>query len=224
MRSMCGRYSLAVPGDIVAELFALVGSPEISPRWNIAPTQSVGVIRAAPDGARHLSPLRWGLVPTWAKDAKIGNRMINARSETAASKPSFRNALRRRRCIVPADGFYEWRRTVDGKVPTRIQRRDGTPMALAGLWERWSRGPEPLETFTILTTTPNHLLRPIHDRMPVILAPDDWQRWLDPDQQDARVVEPLMIPYPDGELEAFAVSTRVNSPRHDDPECAAPVA
>ncbi len=220
---MCGRYSLAVPADVVAELFGLLEVPDLSPRWNVAPTQDALVVRTT-DAGRAGALLRWGLVPAWAKDASIGNRMINARSETVAEKPSFRSALRRRRCLVPADGFYEWRKTADGKVPTRIRRRDGRPFAFAGLWERWTRGEgAPLETFTILTTLPNHLLRPIHDRMPVILAEDDWDAWLAPGERPAEALLPLLGPCPDGDLEAFAVSPRVNSPRHDDPACAEPV-
>lgn len=221
---MCGRYSLSAPGDVIAEIFALAHVPDLRPRWNIAPTQDAAVVRAGDDGARRLDLLRWGLVPFWAKEASIGNRMINARSETAHEKASFKHPLRRRRCLVPADGFYEWRKTTDGKVPTRIQRRDGRPLALAGLWERWSRGPgEPLETFTILTTSPNALLAPVHDRMPVVLAPEDWQLWLDPTQQDVARLAPLMVACSDAELETFAVSRRVNSPANDDAECAAPV-
>ena len=221
---MCGRYSLSAPGDLVAEIFALAQAPALRPRWNIAPTQDAPVVRAAEGGERRVALLRWGLVPHWAKEASIGNRMINARSETAHEKASFKHALRRRRCIVPADGFYEWQKTTDGKVPTRIQRRDGRPMALAGLWERWSRGPgEPLETFTILTTVPNAVLAPVHDRMPVVLGPDDWQLWLDPAEQDVARLAPLLVACPDPELEAFAVSRRVNSPANDDAECAAPV-
>ena len=222
---MCGRYSLSTPGDIVAELFGLTDLPDLVPRWNIAPTQQSAVVRADEGGARRLDLLRWGLVPGWAKDAAIGARMINARSETAAEKPSFRTALRRRRCLVLADGFYEWQRTPDGKVPTRVQRRDGAPFALAGLWERWTRGPgpEPLETFTILTTAPNALLRPIHDRMPVILGRQDHALWLDSSVTEPAAVRELLAPCPPNDFEAFAVSRHVNSPRHDDPDCAAPV-
>jgi putative SOS response-associated peptidase YedK len=221
---MCGRYSLSAPGDVIAEIFALARVPDLRPRWNIAPTQDAPVVRAAPDGSRHVDLLRWGLVPFWAKEASIGNRMINARSETAHEKASFKHPLRKRRCLVPVDGFYEWQQTPDGKVPTRIQRRDGRPFALAGLWERWSRGPgEPLETFTILTTSPNALLKPVHDRMPVVLDAADWPLWLDPGEQDPARLAPLLVACPDDALEAFAVSRRVNSPAHDDAECAAPV-
>ncbi len=219
---MCGRYSLTTPGDVLAEIFALSEVPNLSPRWNIAPTQSVPVIRSDAHG-RRVDALRWGLVPSWAKDLSIGSRMINARSETVASKPSFRHAFRRRRALVPADGFYEWQKTEDGKVPTRIQRRDGGPLALAGLWERWSVGDgEPVLTFTILTTSPNATLRPIHDRMPVVLAARDWAQWLDADVQNPAALLPLLVPCPDGDLETFPVSRHVNSPRNDDPECALP--
>jgi len=219
---MCGRYSLSVPADVLAEVFALARVADVSPRWNIAPTQDAAVVRVR-EGERCLDALRWGLVPFWAKDVRIGNRMINARSETVAEKPSFKHALKRRRCLVPADGFYEWRRTPDGKVPTRIQRRDGRPFALAGLFEVWKKGPgEPLETFTILTTAPNALLRPIHDRMPVVVEESDHDLWLDPAMQDVARLEPLFAACRDDDLETFAVSTRVNSPANDDPECALP--
>ncbi len=224
---MCGRYSLSAPGDVIAEVFALAAVPDLRPRWNIAPTQEVPVVRApqAGEGAgRRLDLLRWGLVPSWARDPSIGSRMINARSETAHRKPSFREALRRRRCIVPADGFYEWQRAPGGKVPTRIQRRDGRLLALAGLWESWARGPaEPLVTFTILTTAPSPLLRPIHDRMPVLLRPADRDLWLDSSVQDPARLAPLFVPGSDDILETFAVSRRVNSPAHDDAGCVAPV-
>ena len=221
---MCGRYSLSAPGDVIAEIFALAEVPDLRPRWNVAPTQGAAVVRVGEGGVRRCELLRWGLVPFWAKDASIGSRMINARAETAHEKASFKHALRRRRCLVPVDGFYEWRKTPDGKGPTRIQRRDGRPFALAGLWERWSRGPgEPLETFTILTTSPNTLLRPIHDRMPVILDPTDWEGWLDPSAERPERLRPMLGTAPDGELEAFAVSRRVNSPANDDADCAAPV-
>ena len=221
---MCGRYSLSAPGDVIAEIFALARVPDLRPRWNVAPTQEAPVVRVDDTGTRRLDLLRWGLVPFWAKDPSIGNRMINARSETAHEKASFKHPLRKRRCLVPVDGFYEWRRTPDGKVPTRIQRRDGRPFALAGLWERWTRGPgEPLETFTILTTSPNALLRPIHDRMPVVLDAADWELWLDPSQQDVERLAALLGPCPDADLEAFAVSRHVNSPANDDPACVEPV-
>jgi putative SOS response-associated peptidase YedK len=219
---MCGRYSLTAPGDVVAEIFGLVDVPELRPRWNIAPTQQAAVIRQGDDG-RRLDLLKWGLVPFWAKDAAIGSRMINARSETVAEKPSFKHALKSRRCIVPADGFYEWQKTAEGKVPTRIQRRDGRPLGFAGLWELWTRGPgAPLETFTILTTPPNNVLRPIHDRMPVILEPEDFALWLDPKEMRRECLEPLFEARSGADLETFPVSRHVNSPANDDAECARP--
>jgi len=219
---MCGRYSLSAPGDIIAEIFELVHAPDLRPRWNIAPTQQAAVIRQGDDG-RRLDLLKWGLVPFWAKDAAIGNRMINARSETVAEKASFKHALKRRRCIVPADGFYEWQKTPEGKVPTRIQRRDGRPLGFAGLWEVWKRGPgEPLETFTILTTAPNHVLRPIHDRMPVILPPEAISLWLDPGEMRVERLEPLFEAGSGEDLETYPVSRRVNSPANDDAACVEP--
>jgi len=230
--SMCGRYALSAPGDVIAEIFGLLEVPDVQPSWNIAPTQLAAVVRQGDGGtgdsvsgsrARRLDLLKWGLVPYWAKDASIGSRMINARSETVAEKPSFKHALKRRRCIVPADGFYEWRKTTEGKVPTRIQRRDGRPLALAGLWEVWRRGAAaPLETFTILTTSPNRVLRPIHDRMPVILEPESFGLWLDPGETNPDRLAPLFEAGPGDELETFPVSRRVNSPANNDPECAEP--
>jgi putative SOS response-associated peptidase YedK len=166
--------------------------------------------------------MRWGLVPSWAEDPSIGNRMINARSETAAGKPSFRAAMKSRRCLVPADGFYEWKVVDGGKQPMHVRRRDRAVFAFAGLWEVWTKGAEPLETFTILTTGPNDVLRPIHDRMPVILAKDDWPLWLDPDGKDAAAVAPLLRPCPGDGWEAVPVSRFVNNPRNEGPGCLEP--
>ena len=161
--------------------------------------------------------LHWGLVPSWADDPKIGNRMINARAETAADKPSFRTAMRRRRCLIVADGFYEWQTIGKRRQPMYIHMRDGRPFAFAGLWESWEGADHSaLESCTILTTSANDLVRPIHDRMPVIIAPADYARWLDPAVQQAEPILPLLRPYPAEEMEAYAVSTRVNSPARDD--------
>ncbi|MEM8933819.1 MAG: SOS response-associated peptidase, partial [Acidobacteriota bacterium] len=193
---------------------------ELTPRYNVAPTQAVATVRQADDGSRHLGLLRWGLIPGWAKDPSIGNRMINARSETAAEKPSFRTAMKRRRCLVLADGFYEWRKVSDGKQPYHIHLRGRRPFAFAGLWERWAKGPEgPLDSCTILTTRPADSIAHLHDRMPVILRRDDVDLWLDGSIRDPEVLEHLLAPY-DGEAMAFgAVSRRVNSPRNDDADC-----
>jgi len=225
---MCGRFTLRAPASTVAEQFNLFDVAEYRPRFNIAPTQPVAVVRIAPESdaaGRQLAWLRWGLVPSWAKDPAIGNSLINARAETVAEKPAFRAALRRRRCLVVADGFYEWQRTGSRKQPYFIRLRDDRPFAFAGLWESWE-GPDhsALETCTLITTAPNELMEPIHNRMPVILAPGDYDRWLDPAIQGPEQLRPLLKPYSGGEMVAWAVSTHVNSPRNDDPQCIAPAA
>lgn len=221
---MCGRYSLSASGEKLAEQFQLAEIPELAPRYNIAPTQEVAVVRQCAEG-RQLALLRWGLIPSWAKDPSIGARMINARAETVAEKPAFRSAFVRRRCLVPADGFYEWKRTAGGKQPFFFQMRDGRPLAFAGLWEQW-KSPDggQIESYTILTTDANELLRPVHDRMPVILPPDAYDLWLDPDVQKPNVLLALLHPYPEEAMTAYPVSMRVNSPANDDPQCIAPVA
>lgn len=219
---MCGRFAIVSPVHELIEAFALAAAPEqLRPRYNAAPSQELPVIPNREPRALEL--FRWGLVPFWAKDAKIGNRMINARSETLTEKPSFKKALEQRRCLVPADGFYEWKKTDVGKQPHFIRLRSGSPMALAGLWERWDKGPEPLLTFTIVTTTPNPLMARLHHRMPVILPERTWARWLDPDPLLSDALEGMFDPYPADEMEAFEVSTAVNSPANDAPELIQPV-
>jgi len=221
---MCGRYTLAAAVEIVAAQFDLPHTPAtLTPRYNIAPGQAVAVVRCADDGVRCLDSLQWGLVPTWAKDPAIGRRLINARAETLATKPSFRDALRRRRCLIPADGFYEWRRLAGRKQPYWVTRADGRPFGFAGLWERW-RGAEGqmLESCTIVTTTANASLTAIHHRMPLIVYPQHYGRWLDPARRDARALLALLG---DGDCEtliARPVSTAVNNPRRDAPELIAP--
>lgn len=223
---MCGRSSLA-PDDeaTLADHLSAVGvheKVEWRPRWNIAPTQDQLLISVR-DGARVAAPTRWGLVPSWARDMDIGNSLINCRSETIAEKPAFRDAFRKRRALVVVDGFYAWRVNANGsKSPMRIQRRDRAPFTFAGLWETWTRGAAPLTTCAIVTTTPNALVEPIHHRMPVILDAAGRDTWL---AQDASVDEltELLTPREDDALEAYEVSAMVNSPRHDGPECAAPV-
>lgn len=218
---MCGRFTLTADAAAIATLFGLADIPPISPRYNIAPTQPVPVIRqlsAASD--RKFGLLQWGLIPSWAKDTKIGSRLINARAETAAEKPSFRSALRRRRCLVLADGFYEWQRQQQRKQPYYICLRDARPFAFAGLWEHWQdRAGATLETCTILTTAANELVAPIHNRMPVILAQTDHDRWLDPVMQNPQHLKPLFRPYPADQFSAFPVSDHVNNPHNDDPGC-----
>ena len=222
---MCGRFSLGAPIRI-GQLFDLPNWPETPPRYNIAPGQDVpAVIQNRETGAREFRPFRWGLVRSWAKDPAIGSRRINARSETAATKPAFRKPLRDRRCLILADGFYEWKREGSRKQPYYIKLWNGEPFAFAGLWDRWQPpdGP-PLETCTILTTTPNAVLRAIHDRMPVILPPDAYNVWLDPAMRDVDPVQALLTPYPADQMVAYPVSTRVNNPAYDAPDLVEPLA
>jgi putative SOS response-associated peptidase YedK len=225
---MCGRFTLRTPASAIAEQFSLLEVPDLQPRFNIAPSQPAPVVRIDPRSAsegpaaqqRQFVFLHWGLVPGWADDPKIGNRMINARAETAADKPSFRTAMRRRRCLIVADGFYEWKTIAKRRQPVFIHMRDGRPFAFAGLWESWEgAGHSALESCTILTTTANELIRPIHDRMPVIVACEDYSRWLDPAVQQAEAILPLLRPYPAEAMEAYAVSPRVNNPARDDEAC-----
>jgi len=216
---MCGRFTQAADGEIIWKVFELPEAPELAPRYNIAPTQDVAVVRAH-DGGRGLAMLHWGLIPSWAKERTIGARMINARAETLAEKPAFRSALRARRCLLVADGFYEWQRTGGTKQPHFIRFRDARPFGFAGLWERWQRGDEePIESCTIVTTEANALLAPIHDRMPVILDPKQFALWLDPSMTDTNRVGELLRPYPSEAMEAYPVSLLVNNPANDAPAC-----
>ncbi len=225
---MCGRYTLTAPAEVIGRLFDLGELPPLGPpRYNIAPSQPIPAVTSGgrPDEApaRQLRLLRWGLVPFWAKDTSIGSRLINARSETAATKPAFRAAMKYRRCLIPADGFYEWKKVPgSGKQPMYVRLAEGRPFAFAGLWESWDDGTGPLETATILTTEPNDLLADIHSRMPVILPRDAYERWLDPGVQDPGELTDLLGPFPAGRMEAFAVSRVVNSPSNDRPECIEP--
>ncbi len=216
---MCGRFAFYSPDEAITHLFGVTDAPDIVPRYNLAPTQFVPAIRVADDD-RRVSLLHWGLVPFWAKDKKIGNRMINARAETLAEKPAFRAAFKRRRCLVLADGFYEWQKVDGGKVPHFIYATDGNPFAMAGLWERWKPkddpDAEPLESCTIVTTGANAFMKPLHHRMPAILMPDDYEAWLDPANEDNASLASMLGPARDGMLAAHAVSKRVNSPANDD--------
>ncbi len=225
---MCGRFTLRAPASVVAAQFGLFEMPPFAPRFNIAPTQPVAVVRHSPEEPepqRELVWLRWGLIPSWAKDPAIGNRMINARAETVAEKPAYRAAFRRRRCLVAADGFYEWQRTGGRKQPHFIRLRDDRPFAFAGLWEAWEGADHSyVESCTLLTTEPNELMRPIHNRMPVILAEGDYERWLDPAVQKPEPLVPLLRPFPAEPMVAYPVSTYVNSPTRDDSRCIQPVA
>jgi len=220
---MCGRFVQATPSAVIAEIFGLGEVPELAPRYNIAPTQTAAVVRWR-GGRRELAMLRWGLVPSWAKDPSMGARLINARGETLASKPAFRSALRTRRCVIPATGFYEWQKTAAGKKPYFFYLASGLPMALAGLWEAWQPPEGPLwETFAIVTTQANARLAPIHDRMPAILDREAVERWLDPTVQDADELLGLLAPAPDSWIACHPVSRAVNNPQHDAPDCIAPL-
>src|SRR5262245_33896326 len=195
---MCGRYSLATSRGQLADLFRLAGGPDLPLRYNIAPTQPVPVVRAAGDG-RALALARWGLIPHWASDPAIGNRMINARSETVAEKPSFRDAFRKRRCLIPATGFYEWLAQAGGKQPYHFRLHDGRPFAFAGLWERWDRGGEPVASCARRTTEVNAVVRPVHGRMPVIMPPEHFAAWL---TAGTREGAELLRPYPGDDVQS----------------------
>lgn len=218
---MCGRFTLAVEPEDLAQAFDLAEAPDdFPPRFNIAPSQPIAAILKSPDDQeRHFQLLKWGLIPSWAKDPSIGNRLINARGETVATKPSFRAAFKRRRCLIPATGFYEWQKHKGGKQPFYIRLRNQQPFAFAGLWETW----QDIDTCTIITTEANEELEPIHNRMPVILNPEDYDTWLDPDNQDTAELQSLLLPFPSEAIEAYPISTHVNKPANDSPECIAPV-
>jgi putative SOS response-associated peptidase YedK len=223
---MCGRYTQTQSASAIAAAFALDEVPPLPPRYNIAPTQLVGtVLQMQQQRDRQFRVLRWGLVPSWAKDPAIGSRMINARAETVAEKPSFRTALRYRRCLVIADGFYEWQRQGSKKQPFYFHLNDHQPFGFAGLWEQWESQTtgEILETCTILTTEANDVLRPVHDRMPVILQPKDYDRWLDPDLNKSADLLPLLQPYSAEVMQSYPVSAVVNKATSDRPECIQPL-
>lgn len=223
---MCGRYTQTQSASAIAAAFDLDDVPTLPPRYNIAPTQLVGtVVQTQQHRDRQFRVLRWGLVPSWAKDPAIGSRMINARAETVAEKPSFRTALRYRRCLVIADGFYEWQRQGSKKQPYYFQLDDHRPFGFAGLWEHWESQTtgEILETCTILTTEANDVLRPGHDRMPVILQPEEYDRWLDPDLNKSADLLPLLRPYPAEAMQSYPVSSLVNRATSDQPECIQPL-
>jgi putative SOS response-associated peptidase YedK len=225
---MCGRFTLRTPATVIAAHFGLFEVPPFSPRFNIAPSQPVPVVRLRTEGQappqREWTWLHWGLIPRWAKNVSVGNQMINARAETVAEKPAYRAAFRRHRCLVAADGFYEWRQSGPRKQPYYLSMHDHRPFAFVGLWGHWT-GPNlsTIESCAILTTEANAVLRPLHDRMPVILAPEEYARWLDTNVQEAGELTRLLDPYPADEMSAYAVDPRVNSPSHDDPSCIAPL-
>jgi len=219
---MCGRFTLATPAAQIAELFGLEHTPELTPRYNIAPSQQVAIVRRA-GGRPELAWARWGLVPSWARDPAMGARTINARCETVAVKPAFRAALRRRRCLIPADGFYEWRREGNRKQPFYFSLPNGSLFAFAGLWERWEGAGEPLESCTILTTGANDAVAPVHDRMPVILAPEAHGPWLDPSVPGEEALAVVLAPLPSLTLRCYPVSSLVNNPANDTPDARRPL-
>jgi putative SOS response-associated peptidase YedK len=216
---MCGRYAFFSPAEAVKRTFALDLLPELKPRYNIAPTQSVPALRVVEEGRRSLAMLHWGLVPHWAKERAIGNRMINARSETLTEKPSYREAFRRRRCLVLADGWYEWQPAPGGKQPWFVRLRDPRPIAFAGLWEKWK---DPagglLESCTIVTCNASESIRKIHDRMPVVLPEESWDRWMDPACSDTESLSRILGPCEAKALRAWQVGRLVNAPKNEGPK------
>jgi putative SOS response-associated peptidase YedK len=223
---MCGRFTLRTPLTVLAQQFLFELGPlpaqtQVSPRYNIAPTQTVAAVRQpVAGGPRELALLYWGLIPSWSKDAKIASSLINARCETLAEKPAFRTALSRRRCLILADGFYEWKKEGKQKLPYLFELQGSRPFAFAGLWERWRGGEagdsEPLESCTIVTTTANELCGPLHERMPVLIEPADYDLWLDPAVTDSQRLLPLLNPCPAAHMQVRPVNPRVNNVRNDD--------
>lgn len=221
---MCGRYTLASNTQKLAEAFARFEVPaDLPPRYNVAPSQPVAVV--ANNGQHKVEFFQWGLIPSWAKDSKIGNQMINARAETLAEKASFKNAYKRRRCLILADGFYEWKKEDDKtKIPMYIRLVSGDPFAFAGLWESWQTAEDFILSCTIITTAPNELMAQVHNRMPLILPPDAYERWLDPAERKPDELNDLLKPYPAELMTAYPVSRLVNSPKNDSPALIEPAA
>jgi putative SOS response-associated peptidase YedK len=224
---MCGRFAASLPPELVARWFSTTNPlPNTPARYNIAPTQDVLVVRRNPEtGERSLDPIRWGLIPNWAKDPSIGNKLINARAESLADKPAFRDAFRRRRCLIPADGFFEWRKDTKPKQPYLIRLKGGEIFAFAGLWENW-RDPQThawVRTCTIITTDANGLVAPIHNRMPAIIGPADYGRWLGDEPADDAALHALLAPYPPDLMEAFPVGLAINKVTNDTPDLLTPL-
>jgi putative SOS response-associated peptidase YedK len=220
---MCGRYTVTSAPEAIRALFRYAEQPNFPPRYNVAPTQPIPIVRLV-EGKRQFALVRWGLLPSWVKDPKGFTLLINARGESAAEKPAFRAAMKRRRCLIPADGFYEWQKAGERKRPFYVRAKSGKPLAFAGLWETWT-GPngEELETGTIVTTAANKTLAPIHDRMPVIVPQDGFDLWLDTANVDAKTAAALIAPAPENLLEAFEISTAVNRVANDNPKLIEPV-
>lgn len=221
---MCGRFTLTSDMDLLLYRFA-IGMPvdfDYLPRYNIAPTQTIlGIVNE--DDQSRFKLFKWGLIPFWAKDTKFGAKMINARCETLAEKPSFKHLIKRRRCLIPADGFYEWIQTETPKQPVYIRLKSSQPFAFAGLWDEWQSSSEVIQSCTIITTEANSLIQPVHNRMPVILRPEQEQLWLDPELQNYDELSKLFKPYPSEEMEMYPVSRLVNSPRNESPKCLEPL-
>lgn len=224
---MCGRLVIDLSPEMITEIYGIIRDieRELNPRYNVTPSQTIPIVRVDADGGRELAFVRWGLIPSWAKDIAIGNSLINARSETAAEKPSFRSAFKRRRCIIPTGGFYEWQRQ-DGKrkQPWYFRMADGSPVSIAGLWEHWQGSDgQVIESCSILTTSANELMAPIHERMPVILSHECQAAWLNPKLTDVAVLQEFCRPCSSELLSAYPVSSLVNSPKNDSAECVVPV-
>jgi len=218
---MCGRFTLFTHFETIVDRFNIESAIEESlynPNYNVAPSQSV--LSVINDGTKNrLGYLRWGLIPSWSKDMKIGYKLINARAETIAKKPSFRHAYKKKRCLIIADSFYEWKRTEERKIPMRIKLKDNQPFAMAGLWEAWkSPDHKPIYSCSVITTQPNKLMAEIHDRMPVILKPEDEKIWLDTSNPDVNSLSKLLVPFDYNQMEAFEVSSDVNSPNNNSPQ------
>ena len=219
---MCGRYAITSAPEAIRQLFGYPEQPNFPPRYNVAPTQPVPIVRTH-ESRRQFALVRWGLIPSWVKDPRSFSLLINARGESVADKPAFRNAMRRRRCLFPADGFYEWKKSGKTKQPYLLQMADERPFVFAGLWERWSKSQPSIESCTIITTTANTLAADIHDRMPVMLTEAAATLWLDREVKDADSLMPLLVPYPADAMVAYPVSPLVNSPLHDSADCIQPV-
>ncbi len=219
---MCGRYTVIANPEVLRALFGYAEQPNFPPRYNIAPTQPIAIVRLV-DGKRQFALVRWGLLPSWVKDPKAFTLLINARGETVCDKPAYRAAMKRRRCLIPADGFYEWQKAGDRKRPFYVRAKSGAPLAFAGLWETWM-GPngEELETAAIVTTAANDTLKPIHERMPVIVPREAFDLWLNCSDVDAKTAEALIAPAPEGLLEAYEISTAVNRTANDNPKLMEP--
>lgn len=221
---MCGRFTLQISPELLTKIFGLIEIPAFPARYNIAPSQQIAVTRQNGDGQNRLDFMRWGLIPPWADDMSIGFKLINARSETVDEKHSFRHAIRHRRCLIPASGFFEWVQEGKSKKPLYIRMKDDSLMVFAGLWESW-KSPEKqvVESCTILTTSSNSLIAPLHERMPVILHPQEFNRWLDRETTDPEKLKSLYQSYPADLMDISEVSSAVNSPRNDSPDLILPI-